>query len=164
MRFFFTTAWKYAIISLLGGVYMMPYIWLALLVLEIIFEAATAALVSVWFIPPTLVCIVLAFLAVPLWIQILVFFVLSGICLALFKTVLRDFFKVKKTPTNADSHIGKCAIVTEKISMLENSGAVKIGGIEWSAAAEDENETIETGVTVKIVDIRGVKLICKKCD
>ena len=56
--------------------------------------------------------------------------------------------------------IGQLAVVTEEINNIEAKGAVKVGGIVWSARSETD-ETIETGKTVTVTKIDGVKLIVR---
>ena len=142
----------------------MIYVWVAVIVLAIVFEAVTVALVSVWFIPGAVVSLILAFLNVPDWIQITVFIVLSVIMLLLAKFVFKKAFRKKSNEaTNVvDAVIGKSAVVTEKVSNIDGTGAVKVLGKEWSALSENERETFELGDVVTVVKIQGVKLVCKK--
>ena len=56
----------------------MIYVWLFLLVLMIIAELATlTALVTIWFIPPAMIALILAYFNVSVWIQIVVFLIVS---------------------------------------------------------------------------------------
>lgn len=139
----------------------MTYIWIAATVLFVIVEAATVSLVSIWFIPGSIISLILSFFDIPDWVQIVVFIVVSLATLLLCKFVFKVGKKGKAVHTNADAVIGQTAIVTEEISNIDGKGAVKIMGKEWSARS-DNDENIEIGTQVEVLSIQGVKLICKK--
>ena len=77
------------------------------------------------------------------------------------RPLCRKFLTVKRERTNAESLIGKICIVTEEIRNIDEVGEVKVGGLCWSARAEDEERVIAVGEHVEIVEIKGVKLIVK---
>ena len=135
--------------------------WLVVLVLSIIVESATLSLVSIWFIPASIVSLVLALCKVPIWVQIVVFVVISIGTLTFLRPVFKKMLKLKTTPTNSDALIGQQGVVVEEINNLEARGAVKIDGQVWSARSSD-GENIAEGEVVTISSIEGVKLICKK--
>lgn len=139
---------------------MMPLIWLGIIVLSIVVEASTMGLVAVWFLPGALVSLVLALFEVGLPWQITVFVVLAAVMLFFGKKIFRPFGKKEKT--NTEALIGQTAVITEQVCNVEGRGAAKLGGQEWSARAEAENMQLEVGDRVLVVDIRGVKLICRK--
>ena len=70
--------------------------------------------------------------------------------------------KIRYSPTNADTVIGKTGTVIEKIENIAGTGAVKADGKVWTARSSDDSITIDEGSLVCAVEIRGVKLICKK--
>ena len=139
----------------------MPYIWLAVIAVAIFVEVETTALVAIWFIPSALITAILAFFDIPIIWQIVIFLLLSVLCL----TVSKIFFKSKRvaphTPTNADLVIGQPAIVTEQVCNLENRGLAKVRGQVWSAKSADDS-IIEANEVVQVVGIEGVKLVLKK--
>ena len=140
----------------------MVYFWLALTVVAIAAEAATSELVAIWFMPASLVAMILALLNVPLWIQIVVFIVLVAAFLIFSKRFLRKYLKKSsEANTNTDALIGQTAIVTERIDNLAQCGAVKVNGLEWSARAVADDVTVEKETLVVIRQISGVKLICE---
>ena len=100
----------------------LPFIWLGIVLLSVIVEVSTVALVSIWFMPSALVAMILAFCGVPLWIQILVFLILSALCLLFAKPLSKKVLGVKHVATNADSVIGEEAVVIEAINNLEACG------------------------------------------
>lgn len=138
---------------------MMSYIWLGIIVFATLAEAITAALVSVWFIPSAIVSLALSLFGVPEWVQIVVFVVLSFA----FIIVLKPIFSKKRkreTRTNLDAVLGQQAIVSERICNIEQTGAVKVMGKEWTARSIDDS-IFEVGEIVTVAEMRGVKLICK---
>ncbi len=140
----------------------MQFIWLAVLICAIVIEIATAGLVSIWFVPPALVAIILAFFNVAVYLQIIVFLGLSLILIILSRTFWKKYITVKPLePTNTDIIIGKTAIVTEDIDNVNALGEVKVNGQRWSARSIN-NELIEEGAKVKVISIEGVKIICEK--
>lgn len=57
--------------------------------------------------------------------------------------------------TGAAALIGRRAVVLERISNLESVGCVKIDGEVWTARSFDEEDIIDRGEQVEVVDIRG---------
>lgn len=142
----------------------MDYIWigwLGFIVLAVIAEAASAALISVWFIPGALIALVLSLFGVPLWVQFVVFGIVSVVLLVFTRKFVKQFLKGKGERTNADAVIGQKAVVTERVSNIEETGAVKVMGKEWSARSEG-GDVFEVGDVVTVKEISGVKLICNK--
>ncbi len=57
--------------------------------------------------------------------------------------------------TGAAALVGKRAVVLERIANQEGVGCVKIDGEIWTARSYDEDEVIDTGERVEVVEIRG---------
>jgi len=57
--------------------------------------------------------------------------------------------------TGAAALVGKSAIVLERIANREGVGCVKIDGEVWTARSYDEDEVIDPGEQVQVVEIRG---------
>ena len=143
----------------------MLYVWIALSVLAIVLETLTVQLLFIWFLPGLLVAMLLAFLAVDTWIQVLVFFIVSAACLVLFQTVLKKRLHGKKQEKfNVDAVIGEKCYVVEKIDNIACRGAVKVRGLEWAARTLSDDELLEEGTLVEVLAVEGVKLICKKVE
>ena len=101
----------------------MTYLWIVIVLLAIAVEAATADLVAIWFMPAALVSMVLSLLDVSIGIQVAVFFVLVVVFMLLSKLFLRRYLKRRPNEkTNADSLLGKTAIVTKRIENEAQSG------------------------------------------
>ena len=139
----------------------MLYVWLAVLVLAVVTEALTSDLVAIWFLPAALVSLIMSLFPAPIWLQILVF-IAAGIVLVIStRPLCRKLLKGKTEKTNAEALIGKICVVTEEIRNIDEVGEVKVGGLHWSARAEDPTRVIAVGEHVVVMEIQGVKLIVK---
>lgn len=141
----------------------MEIIWLALLIVFAITEGVTVALVSIWFMGGALAALIVALCGAELWVQVVLFFAVSILLLLCLRPLSKRLIKQKKVATNADSNIGKEAVVTERIDNLQGSGAVRISGVEWSARSADGSE-IEKGAVVRVLRIEGVKVCVERAD
>lgn len=141
----------------------LPYVWLAIGVFAVFVESMSPALVSIWFVPGALISMILAFVEIPLWIQTVVFFSVSALCLIFFRPIIEGSRrKNKDLKTNVDALIGKTGIITEDVDNIQGLGAVKVNGLIWSARSQSDSEKLCTDDLVEIVSISGVKLICRK--
>ncbi len=141
---------------------VMPWVWLGVTIAAIVSEAATLALVAVWFIPSALVSLVISLFRLPIWLQAAVFLAMSLALMIFLKPFMKKVLKIRYSPTNADTVIGKAGTVIEKIDNIAATGAVKADGKVWTARSDDDSVTIDEGALVRAVAIEGVKLICKK--
>lgn len=139
----------------------MEWIWVILIVVFAVLEASTVALVSVWFIGGALAALLAALLGGKLWLQVLLFFAVSAVLLLCLRPLAKKYITPRITHTNAESNIGKVAVVTEPIDNLLGRGAVKIGGTEWSARSEDDSP-IEADTKVEVLRIEGVKVFVRR--
>ncbi len=142
---------------------MMTVVWTAAIILFGVVEAATAGLVSIWFVAGALVALVAAFVDASLIIQIILFLVVSAAALALTRPMLRKITAANAVPTNADRVLGEIAKVTETIDNENYTGAVYIDGKTWSARSADDT-LIPAGTRVRIESMEGVKLFVKKLE
>lgn len=136
----------------------MVFVWLAIAVVLGIFEAATVALVSIWFAIGAVAAMIPAYFGAPLWAQIVTFLIVSAICFAFTRPFFKKVVKVEKQPTNADGLIGQEGIATECIENIECRGKVFISGLTWSARSEN-GELIPEGAIVTVKKIEGVTLV-----
>lgn len=136
--------------------------WLVLLVILLIIEMLTMGLTTIWFAGGALVAGIIAAFDLPIWIQIVLFTVVSLILLIFTRPVAMKYFNKDREKTNAEGLIGQKAIVVGEINNLLGVGQVTVSGMEWSARAQDDDEKIKVGEVVIIREIRGVKLIVEK--
>lgn len=141
----------------------MTYLWLVLVIVFAVFEALTAGLTSIWFAAGALLAMLAAVLGAGIWVQIIVFIVVSAILLVFVRQIASKLITPKIEATNADALIGKIGIVTEKVDNDAGLGEVKVEGKAWSARSESGN-IIEVNTKVEIIKIEGVKLIIKNME
>lgn len=134
------------------------YMWVGLLILFLVLEGSTVALVSLWFAVGSLAAIVAALLGASLGVQVGIFLGVSGVLLALLRPFLRKYIAPSIQKTNADSLVGRECPVTEDIQNLQSQGQVKVNGMVWSARSTD-GQSIPKGTVVRIDRIEGVKLL-----
>ena len=133
-------------------------VWLVLLVVFAVVEAATVGLASIWFAAGALAALLFSFFTSNIWLQIFLFLLVSAVALAILRPLAKKYVTPKEVPTNADRVIGREAVVTEEIDNLKAAGAVNIFGVLWSARSEN-GSTIPAGATVIVKAIDGVKLL-----
>ncbi len=142
---------------------MMTIVWTAAIILFGVVEAATAGLVSIWFVAGALVALIAAFVDASLVVQIILFLVVSAVALSLTRPMLRKITNANAIPTNADRVLGETAKVTETIDNENSVGAVYVDGKTWSARSTD-GSIIPVGSRVYIESMQGVKLLVKKSE
>ena len=133
-------------------------IWGVLLLLFVLAEAATVSLVSVWFMAGSLVALVVTLLGGPVWLQVLLFFLVSIAALALLRPLLKKYIRPRITATNADALVGKTGVVTEAIDNLRDTGCVRVAGVLWSARSVG-GEEIPLSSVVVVRKVESAKLI-----
>ncbi len=141
--------------------FTMLIFWVVLLILLIIVEAVTAQMVTIWFAAGALGAIVAERLGAEVWLQWVVFVVVSAIALVVTRPLVKKLTKTTVQPTNADRYIGQIAVVTETIDNIEAKGQVNVSGAVWTARSAD-GSVIEKDEKVTVERIDGVKLIVKK--
>ena len=135
---------------------MEIYIWLILMVVFLIAEAATVTMISLWFAAGSLVALVIALAGGPVWLQIAACLVVSAALLACLRPLVRKHFTPKLTRTNVDSLIGSRGYITADIDNVSTVGTVKLGAMEWTARSTG-GEKISAGTLVAVDKIEGVK-------
>lgn len=157
-----TSSGKHKTLGVQGeGVSMssMITIWLIVFVVLVIIEIITMGLTTIWFAGGALVATLAAAVYAPLWVQIVLFLVVSALLLFFTRPVAVKYFNKDRVRTNVESLIGQQAIVISEINNLQGIGQVTVNGQEWSARSTDEEAAIPVGCVVIIERVSGVKLI-----
>jgi membrane protein implicated in regulation of membrane protease activity len=85
-----------------------------------------------------------------------VFLVVSVVLLAALRPLARSH---RRQPpllrTGTAALVGSSGLVVERIANDEGVGCVRIGGEVWTARSYDDDEVIEAGKRVQVVEIRG---------
>lgn len=139
----------------------MIIVWIVVLAAALVLEAATFALISVWFAFGAAGALIAASAGASVTVQLLIFTVLTGLLLFLTRPFLKKLFPTKFTPTNSEREIGRTAVVTEKINNVAGSGRILLGGVNWAAVSAD-GEEISEGEIVTVTEIRSAKLAVKR--
>ena len=142
----------------------MMVFWLVLLVLCIIIEVLTLGLTTIWFAGGALVAVLAALLQAPIFVQVILFFLVSLLLLFFTRPLAVRYFNKDRVKTNVESMVGRQAIVTSEIDNVQAAGQVTVSGQEWSARSTDDKVRIPVGTVVNVVAISGVKLIVRVDD
>ncbi len=139
----------------------MMIFWLSLLVLCIVVEVLTLGLTTIWFAGGALVAVLASLLQAPIFVQVILFFLVSLLLLFFTRPLAVKYFNKDRVKTNVESMVGRQAIVTSEINNLQSAGQVTVNGQEWSARSADDGVRIPVGIVVNVVAISGVKLIVR---
>ena len=115
-----------------GGFYLLPF-------------AIGAALAAV-----------LSLLGVGVLLSAIVFLATSAIVVAALRPVAHRHRRLPPPiRTGAAALVGRTAVVLERIANDEGVGCVRIDGEVWTARSYDDDEEIDAGEQVQVVEIRG---------
>jgi membrane protein implicated in regulation of membrane protease activity len=132
------------------------YAWLGLVVACVIIEALTVSLATIWFAAGALVAWLVYLTGLGFEVQIVVFLLVSIVCLLFTRPLAMKKFKVGRVKTNAESLIGRSFKVESTIDNINNTGTVKANGQIWSARSLDD-QVIEKDEIVIVRNIVGVQ-------
>lgn len=135
--------------------------WLAIIIVMAIIEIITLGLTTIWFAGGALAAFVASLLGANFVVQAVIFVAVSVILLAVTRPLAVKYLNKNRESTNAESLIGKLAVVKEEIDNLNARGHASVNGQEWTARAIDD-KIIPEGATVEIVEISGVKLLVRE--
>ena len=142
----------------------MLIFWLVLLIVCIGIEVLTLGLTTIWFAGGALVAIFASLLYAPVFVQIILFFLVSLLMLFFTRPIAVKYFNRDRVKTNVESMVGRQAIVTGEIDNVKAMGQVTVNGQEWTARSWDDRVKIPEGAVVKVRAINGVKLIVEPGD
>lgn len=141
---------------------MDPFVWLAILAVLLVTEAITTGLTTIWFAGGALVSAVASYLGAGLVTQLILFLGVSLVLLIFTRPVAVKIMNKDVTKTNANSLIGKKAVVIQTIDNLAQTGQVRISDIEWMARSASEDVVIPENTVVIVKEIQGVRLIVEE--
>ncbi|GAB3162046.1 NfeD family protein [Myceligenerans halotolerans] len=95
----------------------------------------------------------------PLWVQVIVFTVVSTVLLVTLRPPLKRYLSRggPETLTNAEAHVGRTASVVEEVTDV--GGMVKLMGEVWTARAAEGSPPLAEGSTVQVVRIDGATAV-----
>ena len=136
--------------------------WLVVLVVLVVIELLTMGLTTIWFAGGALIATVAAVLGAPMVVQIILFLVVSGVLIIFTRPLAVKYFNKDRVRTNAESLVGRQAIVISEIDNLQGIGQVNVGGMEWSARTRIDGVRLPVGTVTTVLGINGVKLIVEE--
>ena len=140
----------------------MTVVWLVILVALVVIELLTMGLTTVWFAGGALVASLASLLHLPVILQMILFLVVSALLLYFTRPIAVKYFNKDRVRTNAESLVGRQAIVISEIDNLQGIGQVNVGGMEWSARTRVDGVKLPVGTVTTILAINGVKLIVEE--
>lgn len=138
------------------------WIWVGAFVVLGVGEMLTAGLFMLPFAIGAGAAAILAWFDVEIWVQLLAFLVVSVAAL----WGIRRFAWRAGEPTHAvgaKRYVDAKATVTETIDRVSGTGRVRLETEQWRATT-DLDEVIEPGTEVKVVDVRGARLVVEPRD
>ncbi len=140
----------------------MTVLWLAILVVLVVIELLTMGLTTIWFAGGALVATIASLFGAPLALQVILFLAASAFLLYFTRPIAVKYFNKDRVRTNAESLVGRQAIVISEIDNLQGIGQVNVGGMEWSARTRVDGVKLPVGTVTTILAINGVKLIVEE--
>lgn len=137
-------------------------IWFVILILLTVIEIFTLGLTTIWFAGGALTAIIVAAAGGPVWLQVLIAGIVSAVLLFFTRPIAVKYFNRDRERTNAESLVGRQAIVLSEINNLQGTGQVTVNGMEWMARSIADGRTIGPGEVVVVRGINGVKLLVER--
>jgi membrane protein implicated in regulation of membrane protease activity len=136
------------------------WIWVGAFVVLGIGEMVTAGLFMLPFAIGAGAAAILAWFNVPIWLQLLVFLIVSIGAL----WGMRKFAWRSSEPTyavGAKRYVDATATVTEAVDRIAGTGRVRLDTEQWRATT-DGDDLLEPGAEVVVVDVRGARLVVER--
>ncbi len=140
---------------------MNTIIWLIIVAVMLIIEIFTMGLTTIWFSLGAVVAAIASGLEAPIWLQIVLFSVVSVIVMILVRPFAVKVINKERIKTNIEEIVGEKAVVIEEIDNEKEKGMVRFRGVEWMARSVD-GSILAVDEIVTIDTVSGVKLIVRK--
>ena len=140
----------------------MTVFWLVVLVVLVIIELLTMGLTTVWFAGGALIATIATLFHAPLALQVILFLIVSAVLLFFTRPLAVKYCNKDRVRTNAESLVGRQAIVISEIDNLQGIGQVNVGGMEWSARTRMDGVRLPVGTVTTVLAINGVKLVVEE--
>jgi len=139
---------------------MNPFWWLGIAAVMAVIEAVSLGFITVWFVVGALCAFVASFLGADLTLQIIVFLVVSLVCLALLRPFALKHRRMGEL--HEPTPVGLYAKVVERIDNDALAGRVETPDhMTWAALSVD-GAPIEEGAKVQVVDQQSIKLVVER--
>jgi membrane protein implicated in regulation of membrane protease activity len=132
-------------------------VWIVLGVVLAVAEIFTTTLFLIMFAAGAFAAAAAAALGAPVAVQALVFAVVSALCVAVARPVIRrharSALESGEQPFGVEAIEGATALVLEQVDA--EHGMVKIDGELWSARSYDATQSFAPGERVQVIKVRG---------
>ncbi|WP_297154442.1 NfeD family protein [uncultured Ellagibacter sp.] len=137
-------------------------LWLVVAGVMAVIEAFSFGLITMWFVVGALVAFVADLLGASFVVQIVLFLVVSVLCLVLLRPV---FVKYRNRGHSAEpSLLGERGVVCEVIDNDGLTGRIELSNhMTWSARSAT-GEVLPEGTRVEVVAQESIKLIVRPCE
>jgi len=115
----------------------LPWFWLSVMVICIVFEAVTFSLTTVWAALSALLMIFVSRTALPVRWQLLIFLLITILLIIFTRPFAVKKLKLGKVATNVNSLEGQDVLVIKKISPFEKGEAKASNGLVWNAMSDE---------------------------
>lgn len=138
---------------------MTVFIWLGIMIVLLLIEAATVGLTTIWFAAGALVAMILCALGIGVFGQWAVFFIVSLVLLYFTRPFALKWMTPHKLRTNYENAVDKTVRITERVDNIAGTGAAVLNGQEWTVRMQQDDVTLEQGELATVAAVEGVKLI-----
>jgi Membrane protein implicated in regulation of membrane protease activity len=143
---------------------MEPIYWLIAVAVLLVLEILTLGLTTIWFAGGAFVAFIAGQCQAPLWLQVVLFLVVSIILLIFTRPVVEKHLNANRTKTNVDSLAGKHGKVIEVIDNFNQTGKIMLDGMEWMARSADADLKIMPETKVEVKEVKGAHVVVVPCD
>ena len=140
---------------------IMPWIWLGILVVLLIIEAATMGITTIWGAISALVMVFVSRTGMGVLWQVLLFLVMTLVLLFTTRPILVKKLKLGRTKTNVDSMLLQEVIVTKAVSKFDKGEAKSKNGVIWTVSSTDGTD-IPEGAVCTVKSVEGNTLVIKR--
>ena len=141
---------------------MGPLIWLGIVALFLVIEAATVGLTTIWFAGGALIAAIAAWIGAGEAVQWILFIAVSLVLLIFTRPVAVRYMNKDVEKTNVERLMGQKAVVVQEIDNLNQTGLIRVGDVEWMARTKSDDVQIPEKAVVVIKEVQGVKLIVEE--
>ena len=139
---------------------LSPYFWLIVAAIAALIEVVSVSLITVWFVIGGIAAFFAGFFGCPMWIQLVVFLVVSLASLALFRPLILKYRK--QGASHEATLVGTSAIVVEEIGDNTHTGRVETPDhMTWTALSGD-GSPIGVGTQVRVIGQDSIKLVVER--
>jgi len=133
--------------------------WIAWVIAAVVFAAGEIANMSFYLLPfanGAGAAAIVSLAGGSTALSVVTFVILTAISFGVVRPIARRHIRMPpQLRTGTSALVGKQAIVLERIANDENAGAIRLEGEIWTARAYDDDEIIEAGRRVQVIEIRG---------